>query len=207
MMAVMGDELPDGWIAGVDEAGRGPLAGPVVVAAVVLDPRHPIEGLADSKALTARRREYLAATIRERTLAYRIVVVGVDEIDRINILRASLAGMSRALSALPGMPALALIDGNIVPDDVPCPARAIIGGDASVAAISAASILAKTERDRLLVELDRTYPQYGFAQHKGYPTATHLAALERHGPCRHHRMSFAPVRIAAQRMAASIGTQ
>lgn len=186
----------EGWTAGVDEAGRGPLAGPVVVAAVILDPARPITGLADSKALSEKRRVALAGHIREMALAWSIVRLEADEIDRINILQASLAGMSRALRALAIMPTLALIDGNKLPGDLPCAGRAIIGGDAIEAAISAASILAKTERDRLLVELDADYPLYGFAQHKGYPTAAHVAALHLHGPCPQHRRSYAPVRAA-----------
>lgn len=182
------------YIAGTDEAGRGPLAGPVVVAAVILDPRRPIAGLADSKVLTEKRRDALAAQIRDCALAWSIIHVEADEIDRINILQASLAGMSRALRALSPTPTLALIDGNRLPKDLPCTARAIVNGDASEPAISAASILAKTERDGLLVRLHDHYPQYGFAQHKGYPTAAHLRALREHGPSPQHRRSFAPVR-------------
>jgi ribonuclease HII len=181
-------------VAGVDEAGRGPLAGPVVVAAVILDARRPIEGLADSKALRAAQREALAAQIRERALAWSIVAVQTDEIERMNILGATLTGMTRALCALPIAPTLALIDGNRLPKDLPCRARTIVGGDASEKMIGAASILAKTERDRIMCELDALYPGYGFARHKGYGTPEHLAALERLGPCAIHRRDFAPVR-------------
>jgi ribonuclease HII len=187
------DEI-EGWIAGVDEAGRGPLAGPVVVAAVILDPARPIRGLNDSKVLSEARRDALAPEIREHALAYSICVVEAEEIDRLNILRASLTGMSRALRALPVAPALALIDGNRLPDDLPCRGRAIVGGDASEPSISAASILAKTERDRIMRELDSSYPGYGFAQHKGYPTAAHISALQLLGACIQHRRSFAPVK-------------
>ena|SRR5690606_6389965 len=181
-------------VAGVDEAGRGPLAGPVVVAAVILDPQHGIDGLDDSKVLAAAERERLGILIRARALAWSVCVVEAEEIDRINILAATLVGMSRALAMLSLAPSLALIDGNRLPPDLPCPARAIVGGDASEAAISAASILAKTARDRLMVELEARYPGYGFARHKGYPTSAHFDALERLGPCPEHRRSFAPVR-------------
>ncbi|MGB8379352.1 MAG: ribonuclease HII, partial [Rhodanobacteraceae bacterium] len=181
-------------VAGLDEAGCGPLAGPVVVAAVILDPRRPIRGLADSKALGAARREALAERIRETALAFALAVVDVVEIDRLNILGARLAGMTRALAALTVAPVFALIDGNRLPADLPCDARAIVAGDATEPVISAASILAKTTRDRLMCDLDRVYCGYGFARHKGYPTPEHLAALERLGPCPIHRMTFAPVR-------------
>jgi ribonuclease HII len=184
----------EGWIAGVDEAGRGPLAGPVVVAAVILDPARPIAGLADSKALTAARREYLAVEIRQNALAFAICAVEAIEIDQLNILAATMAGMSRAVAALATQPALALIDGNRVPHDLPCRGRAIVRGDATEASISAASILAKTERDRIMCELDLVHPGYGFARHKGYPTAAHVEALIQLGPCAQHRRSFAPVR-------------
>ena len=183
-----------GWIAGVDEAGRGPLAGPVVVAAVILDPAHPIEGLADSKQLSATRREQLFTLIVAHTLAHAIVRVEAAEIDRVNILQATLAGMRRALEALVITPAQALIDGNRLPKALPCPARAIVRGDATEPAISAASILAKVARDRILCEYDARWPGYGFAQHKGYPVPGHLEALRRLGPCPEHRRSFAPVR-------------
>lgn len=181
-------------IAGVDEAGRGPLAGPVVIAAVILDPYSRIEGLDDSKVLAAAERERLASAIRSRSLAWSICVVEAAEIDRVNILAATLLGMSRALAALSPVPLLALIDGNRLPKDLPCPGRAIVRGDASEPAISAASILAKTERDRLMIELGQRYPGYGFDRHKGYPTAAHVRALARLGPCPEHRRSFAPVR-------------
>lgn len=181
-------------VAGVDEAGRGPLAGPVVVAAVILDPARPIAGLADSKVLSPARREQLAIEIRERALAFSVIEVGVAEIDELNILQASLLGMSRALHALATPPRLALIDGNKLPRALPCPARAIVDGDALEPAIGAASILAKVARDARMRELDGQFPGYGFAVHKGYPTAAHRAALERLGPCAQHRRSFAPVR-------------
>ncbi len=183
-------------VAGVDEAGRGPLAGPVVVAAVILDPARSIAGLADSKRLSARRREALYPLILERALASSIVRVEAGEIDRINILNATLAGMTRALEMLAVQPVLALIDGNRLPKSLPCPAQAVIGGDASEPAISAASILAKVARDRILVEYDTHWPGYGFARHKGYPSPAHLEALRRLGPCPEHRRSFAPVRAA-----------
>jgi ribonuclease HII len=183
-----------GPIAGVDEAGRGPRAGPVVVAAVILDARRRIRGIADSKQLSEAQREELAPRIRLRALAWSVVVVGTDEIERLNILGATLVGMERALRALSLVPELALIDGNRLPRELPCNARAIIDGDASEPAIGAASILAKTERDRIMRELDASHPGYGFARHKGYSTPEHLEALERLGPCAIHRRDFAPVR-------------
>lgn len=181
-------------VAGVDEAGRGPLAGPVVVAAVILDPTRPIAGLADSKILRATRREALDAQIRAQALAFSVVAIEAEEIDRLNILQATLLGMSRALALLDPAPMLALIDGNHLPKSLSCAARAIIDGDASEPVIGAASILAKVARDRILCALDARHPGYGFARHKGYPTAGHLAALRRLGPCPEHRRSFAPVR-------------
>lgn len=181
--------------AGVDEAGRGPLAGPVVVAAVILDPARPIAGLDDSKKLSEKRREALFPLIRERALAHCVIAVEAAEIDRLNIFQATMAGMSRALRGLAVAPVLALIDGNKLPRDLPCPGRAIVGGDALEPAISAASILAKVTRDHLMVAMDATWPGYGFAVHKGYPTPAHLAALQRLGPCPQHRRSFAPVRV------------
>lgn len=187
-----------GWVAGVDEAGRGPLAGPVVIAAVILDPQRPIEGLADSKQLSEARRNALALRIRECALAFAVCSIEIEEIDRLNILQATLIGMSRAIAALSLRPALALIDGNRIPRDLCCHGQAIIGGDASEPAISAASILAKTVRDRHMCELDAIHPGYGFARHKGYPTAEHLAALVRLGACAQHRRSFAPVRLLLQ---------
>ena len=181
-------------IAGVDEAGRGPLAGPVTVAAVILDPARPIAGLNDSKQLSERKREALYPLILERALAWRIAFVEAIEIDQLNILQATLTGTRRALQGLSIPPSHALIDGNKLPTDLPCPATAIIGGDASEPAISAASILAKVSRDRRMLELHAHYPQYGFDRHKGYPSAAHRAALLAHGPCPEHRRSYAPVR-------------
>lgn len=182
------------FVAGVDEAGRGPLAGPVVIAAVILNSRRPIGGLADSKVLSEAQREDLAPRIRARALAWSVVAVDVDEIDRLNILGATLLGMTRALVALSIAPTLALIDGNCLPKSLPCAARAIIGGDASEATISAASILAKTTRDAIMRDLDTVHPGYGFVRHKGYSTPEHIEALERLGPCPLHRVGFAPVR-------------
>jgi len=179
-------------IAGVDEAGRGPLAGPVCAAAVILDPTRPIAGLRDSKALSAGQRERLAVEIRACSLTWAVAAADVAEIDSINILQATLVAMRRAVQGLDPAPAQALIDGNRIPW-MACPARAIIKGDRDIAAISAASILAKTARDALLAELHVLYPMYGFAQNKGYGTPQHLAALERYGPCPAHRSSFAPV--------------
>ncbi len=184
-------------IAGVDEVGRGPLAGPVVAAAVILDPARPIEGLADSKQLTEARREALAALIRERALAWALAECSPAEIDRINILQASLFAMRKAVLALCVAPEHALIDGNRCPE-LPCSAEAIVKGDAKEPAISAASILAKVHRDRLMVEWDAKHPAYGFASHKGYPTPQHLEALKAQGPCPCHRQSFAPVRAAVE---------
>lgn len=188
------NKQPPALTAGVDEAGRGPLAGPVVVAAVILDPLRRIRGLADSKILTAARREVLDARIRERAIAFSVVAVDVAEIDRVNIFQATMLGMARALAALTPLPALALIDGNHVPKNIQCAGRAIVDGDALEPAISAASILAKVARDRIMCDLDARYPGYGFARHKGYSTPEHFAALDRLGPCCEHRTSFAPVR-------------
>jgi ribonuclease HII len=188
-------EIQHARIAGVDEAGRGPLAGPVVVAAVVLDPLQPIDGLDDSKKLSEARREKLYPLIIERAWAYSVVVIEPEEIDRLNIFQATMAGMSRAVAGLMPAATEALIDGNKLPKDLPCPGRAIVGGDALEPAISAASILAKVSRDRLMVAMETQHPGYGFAVHKGYPTPAHLAALERLGPCSQHRRSFAPVKI------------
>ncbi len=181
-------------VAGVDEAGRGPLAGPVAVAAVILDPAHPIAGLDDSKKLGERRREALFPLIQRHALAWRIEFVEADVIDAINILQATLTGMRRAVAGLSIAAGRALIDGNRVPDGLPCAATAIIGGDAVEPAIMAASILAKVARDHRMLQLHALYPQYGFDRHKGYPSAAHLAALRRFGPCPQHRRSFAPVR-------------
>jgi ribonuclease HII len=182
-------------VAGVDEAGRGPLAGPLAVAAVILDPTRPIAGLNDSKKLSEARREALYPQIIERALAYCIVLIEPDEIDRLNIFQATMAGMSRAVTGLVPAAAEALIDGNKLPKDLPCPGRAIVGGDALEPAISAASILAKVSRDHLMVAMENLHPGYGFAVHKGYPTPAHLAALQKLGPCPQHRRSFAPVRL------------
>jgi ribonuclease HII len=183
------------FIAGVDEAGRGPLAGPLAVAAVILDPARPIAGLNDSKLLSEAKREALYPLIIERALAYCIVLIERDEIDRVNIFQATMAGMSRAVAGLVPVAHQALIDGNQLPKDLPCPGRAIVGGDALEPAISAASILAKVSRDRVMVTLDGVHPGYGFAVHKGYATPAHLAALQQLGPCAQHRRSFAPVRL------------
>ena len=182
-------------IAGVDEAGRGPLAGPLAVAAVILDPQQPIDGLDDSKKLTEARRETAYVQIVAQALAWCVVLVEVEEIDRINILQATMAGMSRALRGLQVAAHEAWVDGDRLPRDLPCPGRAIIGGDGLEPAISAASILAKVSRDRLMVAMDATHPGYGFARHKGYSTPEHLAALQALGPCIQHRRSFAPVRL------------
>lgn len=181
-----------GLVAGVDEAGRGPLAGPVVAAAVILDDLNPIQGLADSKKLTAPRRERLYDEIRAKALCCSIAEASVEEIDRLNILQATLLAMRRAVEGLRLKPAKALVDGNRLPT-LDVLAEAIVRGDALVPAISAASILAKVHRDRLCAELHQQFPHYGFAQHKGYGTAVHLAALQAHGACVHHRRSFAPV--------------
>lgn len=181
-------------VAGVDEAGRGPLAGPVVAAAVIIHPARPLHHVDDSKKLGEAQREQMATMIRARAWAWAVCVVERDDIDRLNILQASLLAMRRAVHGLHVAPVHALIDGNMLPPGLPCPARALIGGDALEPAISAASILAKTRRDAIMRELDTVYPQYGFARHKGYATAAHRAALLRHGPCAIHRRSFAPVR-------------
>jgi ribonuclease HII len=186
--------MNDHLTAGVDEAGRGPLAGPVYVSAVILHPQRPILGLADSKVLSPARREALSVQIRLHALAFSIVEVGVEEIDSINILQASLIGMTRALNALSPLPVFALIDGNKLPRELPCPGRAIVDGDALEPAISAASILAKVARDARMRELDAQFPGYDFSIHKGYATAAHRAALDRLGPCPQHRRSFAPVK-------------
>lgn len=179
---------------GVDEAGRGPLAGAVFAAAVILDPARPIDGLADSKVLSAARRDVLALLIRERALAWCIASASVEEIDRLNILQATMLAMCRAVDGLSCLPERVLIDGNRVPRQLTLPAEAIVKGDAKVAEISAASILAKTARDAELIELDAVYPGYGFARHKGYPTPEHLEAIERLGVLPVHRKSFGPVR-------------
>lgn len=180
-------------VAGVDEAGRGPLAGPVVAAAVILDPEQPIPGLADSKQLSARRRETLARAIQQQALAWALGSASVEEIDHLNILRATLLAMQRAVAGLQPAPMRVLVDGNLCPSLVQ-PARAIVGGDRSHAAISAASILAKVARDEEMRTLDGRYPGYGFTHHKGYPTPEHLSALRQLGATTIHRRSFAPVR-------------
>jgi ribonuclease HII len=185
-------------VAGVDEAGRGPLAGPLVVAAVILDPKRRIDGIGDSKQLSEAQREDLYPRIVRRAIAWSVIVVEIDEIDRINIFQATMIGMTRALQALSVRPELALIDGNRLPKILPCAARAVIGGDATQRAIGAASILAKVTRDRIMQELCPRYPVYGFARHKGYSTPEHLEALRKHGPCELHRRSFAPVRDCLQ---------
>jgi ribonuclease HII len=181
-----------GLMAGVDEAGRGPLAGPVVAAAVILDEMRPIAGLNDSKKLTALRRERLYDEIRAKALCCSVAQASVEEIDRLNILQATLLAMRRAVEGLRLKPAKVLVDGNRLPV-LDMLAEAIVGGDALVPSISAASILAKVTRDRWCAELDQQYPQYGFASHKGYGTAVHLAALRLHGACPEHRKTFAPV--------------
>lgn len=181
-------------VAGVDEAGRGPLAGPVVVAAVLFEGRIP-KGLDDSKRLTPADRDRLYDQILEKGLVS-VVVASRARVDRMNILRASLWGMSRAVAGLPLRPDHVLVDGNMLPSGLPCPAEAIIGGDGLSVSIAAASIVAKVTRDRLMMAVGRAYPDYGFGDHKGYSTAAHFAAIATHGPCVHHRRSFAPIRIA-----------
>jgi len=181
-----------GLVAGVDEAGRGPLAGPVVAAAVILDGRKRIRGLADSKVLTPLRRQRLYDEILDKALCCSIALATVEEIDSLNILQATLLAMRRAVEGLRLPPALVMVDGNRLPV-LPMRAEAIVDGDAKVKAISAASILAKVHRDRWCAEIDAAFPQYGFAAHKGYGTAAHLAALRAHGACEHHRRTFAPV--------------
>ena len=182
------------WVAGVDEAGRGPLAGPVCAAAVILDPNRPIEGLADSKKLSAKKRERLAREIKEKALAWAVAWGSVEAIDSINILQATLQAMTDAVESLAVRPQRVLIDGNRVPKQLTIPAQAIVKGDAKEPAISAASILAKTERDHLLCRYDQKYPRYGFAQHMGYGTAAHIRAILLYGILPIHRRSFAPIR-------------
>lgn len=179
-------------VCGIDEAGRGPLAGPVVAAAVILDPEQPIAGLNDSKKLSAKAREVLADEIRAKALAWAVAEASATEIDQINILQATFLAMQRAVAALSITPLRAVVDGNRCPK-LPIPVEAIVKGDGKVAAIAAASILAKTVRDQGMCLLDQQYPLYGFARHMGYPTAAHFAALQTHGPCPAHRRSFAPV--------------
>jgi ribonuclease HII len=187
-----------GLVAGVDEAGRGPLAGPVVAAAVILDDLHPIKGLNDSKQLALRTRERLFDEIRAKALCCSIAQASVEEIDTLNILQATLLAMRRAVDGLRLRPHKVLVDGNRLPH-LTMPAQAIVKGDARVKAIAAASILAKVQRDRLCLALHEQHPQYGFDGHKGYPTAAHLAALREHGACPQHRRSFAPVRAVLDR--------
>jgi ribonuclease HII len=188
-----------GLLAGVDEAGRGPLAGPVVAAAVILDELNPIAGLGDSKAISPGRRERLHDEIRAKALCCGVGTASRDEIDALNILNATLLAMQRAVAGLRLKPTKVLIDGNRLPV-LDVLAEAVVGGDAVVPCISAASIVAKVTRDRMLTELDARYPVYGFARHKGYGAPEHLAALRVHGPCPEHRLSFAPVREAACRL-------
>ena len=190
--------LPPGRVAGSDEAGRGPLAGPVIAAAVILDPARPVSGLRDSKLLSASRRESLYAEITDKALAWAVGRAEAGEIDRINILQATLLAMQRAVNALQPCAEHALIDGNRCPQ-LTIPAQAIVKGDSKVAAISAASIIAKVTRDREMIELDLQYPGYGLAQHKGYPSKAHMEALEVLGLTPQHRRSYAPVRRIAER--------
>ncbi|HPE46919.1 MAG TPA: ribonuclease HII [Hyphomonas sp.] len=186
--------VPADLTCGVDEAGRGPWAGPVTAAAVILDPARPIAGLTDSKKLSEARRDALAPLIRERALAFCVAHASVEEIDRLNIREATFLAMRRAVAGLQVAPQFALIDGNALPGGLACEARAIVKGDLTEPAISAASILAKTVRDALMQELDAAHPGYGLGKHKGYGTAAHAEALTRLGPAPCHRMSFAPVR-------------
>ncbi|MBK1735081.1 ribonuclease HII [Halorhodospira abdelmalekii] len=181
-------------VAGVDEVGRGPWAGPVVAAAVILE--RPVAGVTDSKRLRAKQREQLAAAIREHAAAWALGRAEVEEIDRLNIRQATFLAMRRAVAALTTAPGGLLIDGRELPESLPCPARAVVGGDGTELAIAAASILAKTARDAEMREWDDHYPEYGFAAHKGYGTAAHRSALQRWGPCPLHRRSFAPVRVS-----------
>ncbi|MBR9827945.1 MAG: ribonuclease HII [Oceanospirillales bacterium] len=200
MQSVEFDFRPAGHVAGVDEVGRGPLIGDVVAAAVILDPSRPIKGLGDSKAISAKKREQLYDEIKTKALAWCIASATPAEIDELNILHATMLAMQRAVAGLGIAPDYALIDGNRCPL-LPCPAEPVVKGDARVAEIGAASILAKVERDRQMVELDRRFPDYGFARHKGYPTPEHLAALEALGALPEHRRSFRPVRERLQREA------
>ncbi|MDP5291638.1 ribonuclease HII [Oceanimonas sp. CHS3-5] len=184
-------------VAGVDEVGRGPLVGDVVTAAVILDPNHPIPGLADSKTISEKKREKLAPLIREHALAWAIGRCSAAEIDQLNILQATMLAMTRAVAGLAVQPGFVFIDGNRCPA-LPMPAEAVVKGDSRVAEISAASILAKVERDNEMLALDALHPQYGFARHKGYPTKEHLAALAEHGALPEHRKSFKPVARALE---------
>ena len=191
------------YIAGVDEVGRGPLVGDVVTAAVILDPNQPIAGLADSKKLSDKKRQLLAAEIKEKALCYAIGRCSPSEIDELNILHATMLAMSRAVEGLSVKPEFVFIDGNRVPSQLTVPAQAVVKGDSLVEEISAASILAKVARDEEMIELDKRYPDYGFAGHKGYPTKAHFAALEQYGAIAEHRKSFKPV----QRILALKGEQ
>ena len=182
------------YVAGVDEVGRGPLAGPVVAAAVILDPNKPIEGLMDSKKISEKRREVLAEEIKENAIAWAISRVDVDEIDRINILQASLKAMSIAVSELKQQPDYVMVDGNRVPSDINIRAEAVVKGDDRVACISAASIIAKVARDHEMIEMENVYPGYGLAKHKGYPTKVHIEALQTLGVTDIHRRTFGPVK-------------
>jgi ribonuclease HII len=194
-------------VCGVDEAGRGPLAGPVIAAAVILDPGNPVEGLADSKVLSVTRRAALAAMLREQALAWAVGRAEVEEIDRVNILRATMLAMRRAVLALASTPLEVLVDGDTLPE-LPMRARAIVGGDATTPCIAAASIIAKTTRDAEMRLLHERFPDYGFDQHKGYPTAAHLAALRRYGPSPIHRRTFRPVRaLLAQGLAGGLSAR
>ncbi|HEY5763304.1 MAG TPA: ribonuclease HII [Rhodocyclaceae bacterium] len=188
-------QWPDATTCGVDEAGRGPLAGPVFAAAVLLDPDHPFPGIRDSKAMSATARDLLAATIRERAIAWSVAEASVEEIDRLNILQATLLAMRRAVEILVPAARAALIDGNRLPL-LAIPATTVVKGDSKVAAIAAASILAKTARDARMMSLHADHPEFGFDRHMGYPTAAHFEAIERFGVTPHHRRSFAPVRRA-----------
>ena len=189
-----------GPVAGIDEAGRGPLAGPVVAAAVILGPDCSISGLADSKVLSAARREQLADAIKTTALAWSVAWADAAEIDALNILAATMLAMRRAILGLSVLPAAVRVDGNRLPQlrvgDRVLAGEAVVGGDAKIPAISAASIIAKTTRDSIMLDMDRLYPDYGFARHKGYGTAIHRARLQQYGPCEQHRRSFAPVRLA-----------
>ena len=189
-------------IAGVDEAGRGPLVGSVVAAAVILDPERPIEGLNDSKKLTEKKREALFVEIQEKAIAWSIAEASAKEIDEINILQASLLAMRRAVEGLSVAPEHVLVDGNKVPQGLVVSCDAVVGGDALHAEISAASILAKVTRDRQMVEMDQHYPEYGFAKHKDYPTKAHFEAIAAHGVIDEHRRSYAPVRKALEQIEA-----
>jgi ribonuclease HII len=196
-MNALAPRLPR-YVAGVDEAGRGPLVGPVVCAAVILKPRHRLRGLDDSKALCEEEREYLFPRIQRAALCWQVVFVERAEIDALNILWATMEGMRRAVCAMAPAATRVLVDGDRVPPGLPCPARALVGGDAREPAIMAASILAKVSRDRHMRALCARYPGYGFSRHKGYSTPEHLEALQRLGPCEEHRRSFAPVRERLQ---------